>query len=110
MRNRFMQYGLLALALAATALGQNKKISVAELMANVASKSAPEYPAAAKQLRVQGTVEVEVFISEDGKVEKVEAGSGNPILTRAAVECVKQWKFKPSGSAVQATLSFNFKL
>lgn len=110
MRIRLMQSVLVALALAATAVGQNKKVSTAELMANVASKTAPEYPAAAKQLRVQGTVEVEVFISEDGKLEKVEAASGNPILTRSAVECVKQWKFKPSGSAVQATLSFNFKL
>lgn len=110
MRERFIRHGLLALALAATAMGQVKKISHADLMANVAAKTAPEYPAAAKQLRVQGTVEVEVFVNEDGKLEKAEPVSGNPILTRAAVECVKQWKFKPSGSAVQATLSFNFKL
>ncbi|MCX6592954.1 MAG: energy transducer TonB [Acidobacteria bacterium] len=110
MRERCIRYGLLALALVATAMGQVKKISHSDLMATVAAKTAPEYPAAAKQLRVQGTVEVEVFITEDGKLEKAEPVSGNPILTRAAVECVKQWKFKPSGSAVQATLSFNFKL
>ena len=110
MLKRVVKYGVLVLALSATAAAQHKKLSVSDLMANVAAKTAPEYPAAAKQLRVQGTVEVEVFVGEDGKIEKVEAASGNPILTRAAVECVKQWKFKPSGSAVQATLSFNFKL
>lgn len=91
------------------AFGQ-KKLSHAEAVANVQSRVNPSYPPAAKQLRLEGTVEVEVSISDGGAVEKADPVSGNPILTRAAVDAVKQWKFKSFGGPVHAVLQFSFKL
>lgn len=101
---------LFALTLSTLPAVAQKKLSHAEAIANVATRVAPAYPPAAKQLRVEGSVEVDVTISEDGKVEKAEPAAGNPILARAAVEAVKQWKFKSFGGPVQVTLTFAFKL
>jgi protein TonB len=77
------------------------------------AKSTPTLPLMARQLKVFGPVEVEVFIDETGAVEKAEVLRGNPILGKAAVDCVKTWKFKPykqGDAAVKAvtTLAFQF--
>lgn len=77
------------------------------------TRSTPELPLMAKQLKVFGPVEVDVFIDENGAVEKVEVLRGNPILGKAAADCVKTWKFKPykqGDAAVKAvtTLAFQF--
>src|SRR6266567_3228499 len=72
-----------------------KKLSRSEALAAVLLKVQPEYPSLAKQLKVHGVAELEAVISEDGTVEKVNILSGNPILTKPAVEALKKWKFKP---------------
>jgi protein TonB len=92
-----------------------KKLSRNEAVAAAVTKPQPDYPAAARQLRLEGVVEVEALIGENGVVESATAVSGNPVLTRAAVDAVKRWKFNPiteDGKAVKAStvLSFNFKL
>lgn len=92
-----------------------KRISSDEARQAAVSKPAPAYPAIAKQLKMQGKVELDVFISESGSVEKVAAVSGNPVLTKAAQEALQNWKFNPikeGDSAVKAvaTLSFDFHL
>lgn len=71
------------------------RISEAELMTYVVARVAPEYPAMAKQMKLTGKVEVDVYLDADGKVEKVESVKGNMILFSAAQRAVKQWKFKP---------------
>ena len=58
---------------------------------------------------------MEVTVNSDGSVGDVEIKSGNPILTHAAVDAVKRWKFKPftaDGKPVkaQAPVAFSFKL
>ena len=48
-----------------------------------------------------------LFIDESGNVEKVEVVEGNPLLVDAAVNAVKQWKFKPyikGGKAVKVNI------
>ncbi len=55
----------------------------------------PDYPPEAKHVHVQGTVLLKVNIDEDGKVATVELISGHPLLAPAAVDAVKQWKYKP---------------
>jgi periplasmic protein TonB len=92
-----------------------KKVTKSEAMNAVASKVSPDYPIMAKQLRIQGTVELEAVVAESGEVAKVEIVSGNPILTAASVQAVKRWKFKPfldDGRAVRvlAPISLDFKL
>jgi TonB family protein len=91
------------------------KVSRAEAISAATTKPSPAYPVIAKQLKVEGEVTVDVVIGEEGKVESAKAASGNPILTKAAVDTVKEWKFTPfknGGKAVKAqtVLSFSFKM
>ncbi|HKW16710.1 MAG TPA: TonB family protein [Terriglobales bacterium] len=55
----------------------------------------PVYPSAAIQLRREGTVEVIATISKTGAISKVKVLSGDATLAKAAVEAVKQWKYRP---------------
>jgi protein TonB len=91
------------------------KVTRSEAMSAATSKPPPSYPPIAKQLKVEGEVQVQVVIGEEGKVEGATAVSGNPILTKAAVDTVKDWKFTPfknNGKNVKAqtVLSFVFKM
>jgi len=55
----------------------------------------PLYPLQAKTLRQQGTVVLQAFVAETGLVREVRVVSGPPILGQAAVDAVKQWRYKP---------------
>ena len=61
----------------------------------VVSKVAPGYPADAKQARIQGTVLMTVIIDKEGNVSNIQLVSGHPILAPAAIDAVKQWKYRP---------------
>jgi TonB family protein len=79
------------------------------------NKVAPVYPAEAKAAGVSGKVQVQVTISEEGKVIEAIAISGPESLREAAVQAAKQWVFKPTkldGAPVkvQGILTFNFEL
>jgi protein TonB len=98
-------------------MGQDAVLNVSktEAMKNATSKVAPSYPPMARQLGMQGEVEVEARITADGSVEAVKPLTGNPVLLGAAVTAMKQWKFTPftsEGKAVKAVapISFTFKL
>jgi periplasmic protein TonB len=55
----------------------------------------PSYPPLARQARIQGTVILRAVISKDGSIENLQLVSGHPMLAPAAIEAVKQWKYKP---------------
>jgi TonB family protein len=59
------------------------------------SKVAPDYPADAKQARIQGTVVMRVIVDKEGNVANIQLISGHPILAPAAIDAVKQWKYTP---------------
>jgi len=108
---------ILAIAVAIGLFGQvaPKKITKAEAMSSIVSKVAPEYPLMARQLKIEGQVELEVTIGESGSVEGVTIVSGNPVLTKPASEAVKKWKFSPftqEGKPVKAVapLTLVFKI
>jgi periplasmic protein TonB len=52
----------------------------------------PVYPG---DMQGQGDVTLLFWIDTDGTVEKVIALNGHPMLVPAAIEAVKQWKYKP---------------
>lgn len=62
---------------------------------NLIKEVTPVYPPLAKQLRLQGKVQVQAVISKTGKVDSVKVLSGHPLLVQAAVDAVKQWQYKP---------------
>jgi protein TonB len=55
----------------------------------------PNYPPLARQARIQGQVVLRAVISKDGSIENLTLVSGHPMLAPAAIEAVKQWKYKP---------------
>ena len=58
-------------------------------------KVSPNYPPLARQARIQGTVVLQAQISKDGSIQNLQLISGHPMLAPAAIEAVKQWKYKP---------------
>ena len=92
-----------------------KKVSRAEAMAAVVTKVNPDYPLMARQLKLEGTVEIAIVVDETGNVEQTEAVNGNPVLTRPAATALKKWKFKPFQSdgkpvKAQASIAMTFKM
>jgi TonB family protein len=78
-------------------------------------KVSPPYPPIARAARAAGKVEVQVTISEQGKVIEAVPISGHPLLRDASVDAAKQWVFKPTKLSgvpvkVQGILVFNFTL
>jgi len=55
-----------------------------------------EYPKIAKQTGAKGVVTLNATIGTDGNVKKVKVVSGHPMLTGAAVDAVKQWRYRPT--------------
>jgi protein TonB len=55
----------------------------------------PNYPPLARQARIQGTVVLHAVIGKDGAIENLTLVSGHPMLAPAAIEAVKQWKYRP---------------
>ncbi|HSS96449.1 MAG TPA: TonB family protein [Terriglobales bacterium] len=75
----------------------------------------PQYPDAARLAHIQGPVVLDVNVNEKGAVEEIRTLSGDPQLATAAVEAVKQWRFKPyapRGEALnfQTQVTVDFKL
>jgi len=71
------------------------KASKEEMTALLLRKISPEYPEAAKKAHIQGHVILRAIIGKDGDVENLQIVSGHPQLAPAAIEAVKQWKYKP---------------
>jgi TonB family protein len=57
---------------------------------------APVYPELALQNRTQGTVRLHVILATDGTVMQTDVVDGPPALQMAAVEAVRQWRYKPT--------------
>jgi protein TonB len=62
---------------------------------NLIHKVEPEYPAIAKQLHIEGSVIVRAFISREGVITRAEAERGQALLAKAALEAVRQWRYRP---------------
>jgi protein TonB len=80
----------------------------------VVKRVQPVYPASAMRLNIEGAVQLLATVSKSGDISTVKIISGDPQLARAAVDAVKQWKYKPyllNGSPVeiQTQVTVNFK-
>jgi periplasmic protein TonB len=78
-------------------------------------KVTPVYPALARQARIQGIVVLQALIGKDGAIQNLHVVSGHPMLTGAALDAVKQWRYKPyylNGEPVEVdtTVNVNFTL
>lgn len=83
--------------------------------AKVMNHVQPIYPAAARQMRIQGVVLLEAVISKSGRMEKLHVIFGHPFLVQAALDAVSQWTYQPTklnGEAVEVitTIEVRFLL
>ena len=62
---------------------------------NLVHKVQPEYPSAARAAHIQGTVVLRAIISRDGFIANLRVLSGHPMLLKAAMDAVSQWRYRP---------------
>ncbi len=103
-----------AAGVATAPLPQPMNVSPEISQALLLKKKQPAYPPKALPLHLEGAVKLSATISPTGDVSAVKVVSGDPLLAPAAVDAVKQWKYKPyvlSGSAVaiQTPVTVDFK-
>ena len=94
---------------------QRVRVSQGVSQGLLVKKVQPAYPPLARQARIQGQVILQAEISKDGSIENLRLISGHPMLAPAAIEAVKQWRYKPymlNGEpvAVETTVMVNFTL
>lgn len=74
----------------------------------------PVYPRIAAVSNIQGQVKLHAIIARDGRIQSLNAISGHPLLVRAALEAVEQWRYRPyvlNGEAVEVEtlITVNFR-
>jgi periplasmic protein TonB len=74
---------------------QRVRVSQGVTAGLVIHKIQPAYPPLARTARVQGSVVLAAVIGKDGNIQNLHVISGHPLLTQAALDAVKQWKYKP---------------
>lgn len=94
---------------------QTLRISQGVSEGMVLKRVQPVYPAQARQMRLEGSVELQANISQSGSITGIKQLSGDPVLGRAAIDAVRQWKYKPyflNGQPIeiQTQITVKFKL
>jgi TonB family protein len=59
------------------------------------SKVSPIYPPSARANRIEGVVVIRLLIDKEGRIKKTDVLNGDPLFTQAAVDAVRQWRYKP---------------
>jgi protein TonB len=94
---------------------QRVRVSQGVSEGNLISQVKPPYPPMAKMARVQGQVVLQALISKQGTIQNLRVVSGHPMLVQAALDAVKQWRYRPyllNGEPVEVEtqITLNFSL
>lgn len=54
----------------------------------------PIYPPLARQMHMEGRVELQAIIATDGTIQSLEVVGGHPIFYQSAVDAVRQWRYR----------------
>jgi periplasmic protein TonB len=82
---------------------------------DVIRKVLPTYPPLARGARIQGQVILQAVISKQGTIENLRLVTGHPMLVPAAIEAVRQWRYRPyilnnDPVEVETQITVNFSL
>jgi len=77
------------------AVPQRVRISQGVTKGLLLQKVEPPYPPLARAARIQGEVVLNAIISKEGTIENLQLVSGHPMLVPAALEAVRQWRYRP---------------
>ncbi|MGI9104194.1 MAG: energy transducer TonB [Terriglobales bacterium] len=101
-RSRWVVAAMLAVTLLHAGLG------LAETERKLKSKVDPVYPELAKQMRVVGTVKIEVVIAENGTIHSAKVLGGHPLLIQSVTDALKKWRYEPGPESTR-TIEFHFQ-
>ena len=78
-------------------------------------KILPTYPPLAHSARIQGQVVLQAVISKEGIIENLRVQAGHPMLVQAAIDAVRQWRYRPyvlnnEPVEVETQITVNFSL
>ena len=73
----------------------------------VVNRVQPSYPELARQMKVTGTVKIEVVIAANGSVKSLKPLGGHPLLIQSASEALRKWRFAP-GPETTTIVEFRF--
>jgi protein TonB len=76
------------------------------LAAKIIHRVLPQYPPLARQARIAGVVQLVGVIDREGTVTSLQVLSGHPLLVKAALDAVRQWRYRPTllnGQPVEVT-------
>ena len=78
-------------------------------------KVQPVYPPIARTAGIEGQVVLQAVISKEGTIENLHVVTGHPLLVRAAIEAVSQWRYRPyilnnEPVEVETQITVNFSL
>jgi protein TonB len=71
-------------------------VSEGVLEGQLISRVEPQYPFIAVETKTEGEVRLHAIISRDGRITALEVVSGSPLLVKAALEAVRQWRYRPT--------------
>jgi len=85
------------------------------LQGSLIRKVEPQYPPLARTARIQGPVVLAAVISKAGTIDDLRLVSGHPMLAKAAIDAVSQWRYRPyvlNGDVieVETQITVNFVL
>jgi TonB family protein len=72
-------------------------------------RSLPAYPPIARQMKLTGSVRLELTIKPDGSVRDVRVLGGHPLLADTAAKCAKQWRFEPAAAETREMVQISFQ-
>lgn len=92
-----------------------RKISIGVMEASLINRVDPSYPPIARSAHISGEVKLRATIVTDGTIKDYVVVSGNPLLVRAAIAAIRQWRYRPTqlnGEAVEVEtlITVNFIL
>jgi TonB family protein len=71
------------------------RVSQGVLEKSIVRRVEPQYPSEAKANHIQGDVLIDATIDTKGNIARLNVIKGDPVLAKAAVEAVRQWKYTP---------------
>ncbi|HLW84747.1 MAG TPA: TonB family protein [Candidatus Sulfotelmatobacter sp.] len=100
---------------APVALTPEVQVPAEEMQKLLVHRVDPEYPAAARQEKLQAVIVLDVVVGRDGSVLQTRAMNGPEVLARAAMDAVRWWKFEPyqrqgKPAVVETTVAVEFKI
>lgn len=91
------------------------KLSEGVEQAQLISRVEPRYPPLAMQIHLEGAVRLHAIINHDGRISSLEVVSGHPLLVQAALDAVREWRYRPTmldgePIEVETTITVMFQL